>query len=165
MEEPACVQKLSNKKKAFRKFTNQNSKNCHLLEVVDPSQIETWKLAQQKLQKLIYIAKMCRSQQVNEIEEDLILVLKMNICPFSRALSDQYFVLHISKFLRIKHSYQDAKHKIIAPKEGYKFCGYHQNHIRLGRVISGWAVTVKENFNTKLHSADPRKLLSDQRQD
>ena len=29
------------RKKLLEKFTNQNSKNCHLLEVVDPSQIET----------------------------------------------------------------------------------------------------------------------------
>ena len=90
MEEPAGVQKLSNKKKLLEKFTNQNSKICHLLEVVDPSQIETWKLAQQKLQKLIYIAKMCRSQQVNEIEEDLILVLKMIPPPPTKRRRSQY---------------------------------------------------------------------------
>ena len=66
---------------------------------------------------------MSRSQQVYEIEEGLILVLKMNICPFSRTLSDQYNVLHISNFLKLKHSKQDSKHKTIARNEDTNFVG------------------------------------------
>ena len=75
------------------------------MDVVVPYHIDSWKFAQQKLQKFIHIGKMCSrmSQQVNETVEGLILVLKMNLYPFSRAHSDQYVVLHISEFNRLSH--------------------------------------------------------------
>ena len=72
MQEPVGVQT------ALKQETCHIEK-CHIMDVVDFSQIDSWKIAQQKLQKFIHIEKMCRSQQVNEAVEGLILVLKMII--------------------------------------------------------------------------------------
>ena len=80
----------------------QYRRKCHVKDVVVLSQIDSWKFAQQKLQKVIHIAKKCRSQQVNETIEGLIIVLKMNIYSFS--VADQYIVLHNSEFIRRSHS-------------------------------------------------------------
>ena len=49
------------------------------MDVVVPSQIDSWNFAQQKRQKFIHALKISRSQQVNETVEGLILVLKMSI--------------------------------------------------------------------------------------
>ena len=86
-------------------------KKCHIMDVVVPSQIDSSKFAQQKLQKRIHIAKTCWSQQVNETVESFDSRLENEYIsyPLSRALSNQYLVLLISEFFRRSHSQHDSK--------------------------------------------------------
>ena len=94
MEEPVGVQ-IALKQKTC------HLKKCHIMDVVVPSQIDSSKFGQQKLQKRIHIAKTCCSQQVNETVESFDSRLENEYIsyPLSRALSNQFLVLLISEFL------------------------------------------------------------------
>ena len=80
MEEPVGVQTALKQKHAIYK-------KCHIMDVVVPSQIDSSKFAQQNL---IHIAKLCRSQQVNETVEGLTLVLELNISPVSQVFQEKH---------------------------------------------------------------------------
>ena len=125
------------------------------------SQIDSWKFVQQKLQKLTQIAKMPRSQQVNETVEGLIIVLKMNKYPFSGAPFDQYIDLHNSEFIRWSHFCSFLSRKQLLENGDISIVGIFK--IRSSGQFKIWleqfstAVTVKENVHTELRSADPNK--------